>query len=295
MKVFIELGIMILISIIITIIYGIAFSLEYPLVKIDTSLAFLLMICGIFTYIIARSLFELPNRKQGTKSLLTRIFGFAGAIPQLVHGVEAPPKSPRGAKYFREVEAAADVEIGDTVKKLSEVKPSSSTAHVTTTMTGGAAGVVGAHNVYIGGPLNVGTPAVKEPPLFGLTIDGIRFDNNRSSEIYVDFYIANPGKATIVRNWLLEAYSPEGMRFSARPRDVFTGGVQELIDIGKVFFRPEDLSVTPLQEGGARRGYATYSHAGPSTPFQKPGTTFRSSAHDVLGRVVVAKYSVGEQ
>jgi hypothetical protein len=67
----------------------------------------------------------------------------------------------------------------------------------------------------------------------------------------------------------------EGLEFSASPRLVFTKATQEIIAVGQVFVREENLSETPLEKGGARNGHVTYTHTGSVEPFS--GRQERSS------------------
>jgi hypothetical protein len=47
-----------IVSIIVATFYGVLFSLEYPLVKIDAGLVSLFTVAGIFTYILIRAAFS---------------------------------------------------------------------------------------------------------------------------------------------------------------------------------------------------------------------------------------------
>jgi hypothetical protein len=244
----------------------------------------------------------LRDAYAGVKSIIARKFGSASALAKSVDDLEANPKSKGRAivlsEHLAELKVTSDAEITAAVGKLVETlakdrAEGSSAVHIQSTMSGGVAGIVGVQNASIG-VLNVGVPPVVEPGLFSLKIENIEFDENGPCEIYAEFFLSNPGKPTVIRKWILEASTTEGVHFSAQPRDVYTGGTNEFIAVGQLFHRKEDLSITPLEEGGARQGRVTYSHTGPSEPFRKPGTVFHLSAEDVLGRVVVARYCIGD-
>lgn len=233
------------------------------------------------------------------KSLISARFGPASPVSRAVEALEANPKSKGQAMVLSEsvveADAEAEVELMHAANKLVQelaAKTGPPNVQIGVTMSGGVAGVSGAKNVFIGGSLNVGVPSAVEPSIFSLEIETIEFDENGPTEIYAEFYISNPGKPTVIRNWTLEASTPEGEQFCAPPRDVYTGGENEFIAIGRVFHRKEDLSITPLEEGGARQGRVTYSHTPSSELFRKSGTVFRLSAQDVLGRVVTAAYRI---
>jgi hypothetical protein len=82
------------------------------------------------------------------------------------------------------------------------------------------------------------------------------------------------------------------LQLSGPPRLITTKQNREIIGPGKGIPRMEDLSISPLEEGGARRGSVTYFHTTSSEPFQKPGTTFRLTAEDVFGRAVVGEHQI---
>jgi hypothetical protein len=58
-----ELALCVVISIAIATIYGVIFSLEYPLVIIDTPLVSLLSVAGLITYLFLRTAFQLLRRQ----------------------------------------------------------------------------------------------------------------------------------------------------------------------------------------------------------------------------------------
>jgi hypothetical protein len=50
-----DIGVALVTSIIVATLYGVIFSLEYPLVKIDAGLVSLFSVAGLFTYILIRA------------------------------------------------------------------------------------------------------------------------------------------------------------------------------------------------------------------------------------------------
>ena len=92
-----------------------------------------------------------------------------------------------------------------------------------------------------------------------LKITGVRFDANGPTEIYVHFELDNAGEPSRLRNWLLMVDAKDGLRLTGHPRMIET----------KTTFPTngppihEDLTVSPLEKGGFRSGYITYSHSGP--------------------------------
>jgi hypothetical protein len=122
-----------------------------------------------------------------------------------------------------------------------------------------------------------------------LKLSKIRFDENRSAEMYVHFIVSNLGEPTILQNWILSAKSLNGDAFRISPRKIYTN----------VTFPPngppieEDLSIDPLEKGGSRAdAYATCSHSGPVAKFSEPGTVFLLSAEDVWGRKLISKHTI---
>lgn len=160
---------------------------------------------------------------------------------------------------------------------------------ISTTVHDGAVGVAGSKQVFIG-TQNVGGEEPARP--LRLTVENVSFDPNGPTEIYVEFYLANPGRPTIVHNWRLRAINPQGVEFYGLPRLIFTKATQERLDIGGNYSTQEDLSVTPLEEGGARHGRATYSHTSTSEPFRQTGTIFRLVAEDVRGKAVISEFRI---
>jgi hypothetical protein len=95
----------------------------------------------------------------GLKSLITRKFGATSAVAKSVEDLEVNPKSQGRAmvlsEHVEEAKATSDAEIMAAVRKLVEAlakerAAGTSSVHVEATMSGGVAGVVGAHNVSVG-------------------------------------------------------------------------------------------------------------------------------------------------
>jgi hypothetical protein len=118
----------------------------------------------------------------------------------------------------------------------------------------------------------------------------VDFDPNGPNEIYVDFLLSNSGEPTTLRNWTLSGSAPSGEKLDrVTPRSVHT----------RTTFVPsgppavENLSLSPLEKGGAREGRMTFTHDKPTKPiFGKTGTRFWLRTNDVKGRTIEAEYDL---
>lgn len=105
----------------------------------------------------------------GLKSLIIRKFGSTSAVAKSVNDLEANPNSKGQAmvvsEHVAETKADTDAEIMKAVRTLVEAlkndKTSISHVHVQAAMSGGVAGVVGAHSVSVGA-MNIGTPQTEK-------------------------------------------------------------------------------------------------------------------------------------
>jgi hypothetical protein len=57
-----ELGIGLIAGIVIAICYGVIFTLEYPLARVDRALVSLFAVAGVFTYIVLRSIVKMFSK-----------------------------------------------------------------------------------------------------------------------------------------------------------------------------------------------------------------------------------------
>jgi hypothetical protein len=104
----------------------------------------------------------------GLKSLIARRFGPTSAVAKSVEDLEANPKSQARAMVLservEEAKATSDAEIMAAVSKLVEAlakerAAGTSSVHIQATMSGGVAGIVGAHTASIGS-MTVGSSGV---------------------------------------------------------------------------------------------------------------------------------------
>ena len=102
----------------------------------------------------------------GLKSLIARKFGATSAVAKSVEDLEANPKSQGRAmvlsEHVEEAKATSDAEIMAAVSKLvdalaKERAAGTSNVHIQATMSGGVAGIVGAHTASIGS-MDIGSP-----------------------------------------------------------------------------------------------------------------------------------------
>jgi hypothetical protein len=121
----------------------------------------------------------------------------------------------------------------------------------------------------------------------------VDFDPNGPREIYLDFLLSNPGEPTILRNWTLSASGPNGESLDhvvprvLHTRTTFASSSQSPI--------VEDLSLSPLEKGGAREGRITYTYDKPAKPiFGKTGTRFWLRTNDVRNRTIEAEYVLSD-
>jgi hypothetical protein len=104
----------------------------------------------------------------GLKSIIIQKFGATSAVAKSVDDLEANPKSKGQAivlsERVEEAKAASDTEILMAVSKLVEAlakerAAGTSSVHIQATMSGGVAGIVGAHTASIGS-MTVGSSGV---------------------------------------------------------------------------------------------------------------------------------------
>ena len=89
-----------------------------------------------------------------------------------------------------------------------------------------------------------------------LIIRGALFDTNGPTEFYIDFRISNPSHPTIVRAWRLLIDTPKSRNpILIEPRLISTNKPQD----HRAPPAPEDMSMTPLEQGGTRDGRITFS------------------------------------
>jgi hypothetical protein len=102
----------------------------------------------------------------GLKSLIARRFGATSAVAKSVEDLEANPKSQGRAmvlsEHVEKANATSDAEIMAAVGKLVDALAKERTAgtsnvHIQVTMSGGVAGIVGAHTASIGS-MDIGSP-----------------------------------------------------------------------------------------------------------------------------------------
>ena len=123
-----------------------------------------------------------------------------------------------------------------------------------------------------------------------LEILRVLFDLNGPTEFYLDFRISNPAAPTVVRAWQLLVATPKlSNPIVAMPRMVFTKVTFNGRNAAPTF---EDLTTTPLEQGGVREGRLTFSF--PTSAKDQIGernADFELSAVDVRGRKIKASYS----
>jgi hypothetical protein len=121
-----------------------------------------------------------------------------------------------------------------------------------------------------------------------LMIEGITFDPNGPTEMYVDFEIANPGPPTTIDNWKLDVTFPDGRRTNNLLPRFIMGGKQVPGPFGGI--RHSDFTEAPLETGerrrGCRLGFTVQGEA--KEQFGVAGAQFDVSASDVRGNRISA-------
>lgn len=142
-------------------------------------------------------------------------------------------------------------------------------------------------------PVTIGVPADRDVCLENVAVS---FDPNGQEELYIDCRISNPGSCpTIIKNWVLSIFSGAEEIRRIQPRHVSTGIMR-----GNPYFRgpplAEDLSIEPLEAGGARQCRLTFTIHGvvAKEDFGSEGTSFKLTAEDVRNRIIEAIHTLSK-
>lgn len=122
-----------------------------------------------------------------------------------------------------------------------------------------------------------------------LDIKDIFFDPNGPTEMRIDCFIENSGRPTIIKKWHLKVETSKGEEHNFEPR---YSNTSKMINVPLVGLVPEDLAITPLEEGGCRIFYLGFTilDVVPKENFGQAGTRFILSAQDVKNRPIEASF-----
>ena len=134
---------------------------------------------------------------------------------------------------------------------------------------------------------------VNARPNVQMQIDKVIFDPNGPTEFYIEFRLANSGRATTLSGWdlsvtrgisiLIKSFPPRGT-FPAK-FNPSSGQIEP----------PDDLSIRPLQSGEAKNCRFTWTYNGNAKEvLGSVGTIFYLMAFDVMGRKVAAAYKLSD-